>query len=114
MTGDTGMSFIWKKHISPIDAIARGIDLVRKGFGIIPIILTPDEIVEKVRKNNDIKPDWCCEECGSTGEDGAIEYSDGKIYHFRKPWPKDGTIRPIMCCGKFVKALRRERRGDAI
>ena len=43
-----------------------------------------------------------CEECGSTGEGGAIEYSDGKVYHFRKQWPKDGTIRPIMCSGKFV------------
>ena len=53
------------------------------------------------------RADWwpkgsVCEECGSDGIDGAIEYSDGKIYHFRKPWPKDGTIRTIMCTGKFV------------
>ena len=44
-----------------------------------------------------------CEECSSHGEGGTIEYSDGKAYHFRKPWPKDGTIRPIMCSGKFVE-----------
>jgi hypothetical protein len=44
-----------------------------------------------------------CEECGSDGEGGAIEYSNGKVYHIRKPWPKDGTVRPIMCSGKFVE-----------
>ena len=44
-----------------------------------------------------------CEECGWRGEGGAIEYSDGKIYHIRKPWPKDGTIRQLMCCGQMVE-----------
>jgi hypothetical protein len=50
-----------------------------------------------------------CEECGSTGEGGAIEYEDGKVYHVRKPWAKDGTILPLMCCGKFVKAEGRAK-----
>lgn len=42
-----------------------------------------------------------CIECGSDGVGGMIEYSDGKLYHFRK-MPRDGKVYPVLCCGVFV------------
>lgn len=45
-----------------------------------------------------------CEECGSDGEGGFIEYESGRVCHMRKPPAKpDGRIYPIMCSGRFVK-----------
>jgi hypothetical protein len=45
-----------------------------------------------------------CEECGSTGEGGELEYADGTRKHFRnkEAW-KDGKIHAILCSGKFVE-----------
>jgi hypothetical protein len=43
-----------------------------------------------------------CEECGNNGEGGEIEYSDGRLAHFRKI-PDDGKPHPVMCFGKFVE-----------
>jgi len=44
-----------------------------------------------------------CEECGSTGEGGELEYADGTHRHMRNKaaWD-DGKVHPIMCSGKFV------------
>ena len=45
-----------------------------------------------------------CEECGSHGEDGSIEYTDGSVRHFRniKAW-EAGKIHAVTCSGKFVE-----------
>jgi hypothetical protein len=44
-----------------------------------------------------------CEICGSHGEGGEIEYSDGTRRHFTNmnAW-KDGKLHPILCSGKFI------------
>jgi hypothetical protein len=48
-----------------------------------------------------------CEECGSTGEGGELEYADGSLEHWRdKAAWADGKIHPIMCSGKFVEEVR--------
>ena len=46
--------------------------------------------------------DMVCEECGSHGEGGELEYSNGKRLHFRdgSAWV-DGKIHSIMCSGRF-------------
>lgn len=43
-----------------------------------------------------------CIECGWTGEGGAIEYSNNKLYHFRANIQR-GKIAPILCCGEVVE-----------
>jgi NTP pyrophosphatase (non-canonical NTP hydrolase) len=50
---------------------------------------------------------YVCEECGSDGEGGAVEYASGVVCHFRKI-PKDGKIHSVMCSGLFEEEVRDE------
>ena len=62
----------------------------------------PDEVRSPKREKR-----YVCEECGSDGEGGAVEYASGVVCHFRKI-PKDGKIHSVMCSGLFEEEVRDE------
>lgn len=52
------------------------------------------------KEMNGVREILVCKECGATDEGGSVEYSGGKLYHFRKI-PKDGSPYPLLCSGEF-------------